>query len=201
MKKIFLFLIILAFAGVAKAQNEELNKLTDIVMSLKSGGENAYKSAISRLAVDKQWTPMDELGIDKEAECKAAARTPGFKLNSILTNAENKERYQTTTGNHLNGADSRYNYSLFEKTLKSGKSATYQLNGRWGEQTFIVIPHSGNLSVSISSGDNKFTSSNLGNGSIKLTGSAQKGVPVSVSVSNKGAENISYVIINYNSRK
>lgn len=201
MKKIILFLLLSASVFVTEAQNDELNKLTDIVISLKAGGEDAYKSAISRLAADKQWTPMDELGINKEAECKAAARTPGFKLNSVLTNAENKERYQTTTGNHLNGADSRYNYSLFEKTLKSGKSATYQVNGRWGEQTFIVIPHSGKLSVSISSGDNKFSSSNLGNGAIKLNGRAQKGLPVSISVSNNGAENISYVIINYNSRK
>lgn len=198
------FMILLACAALslpAIAQNDELNKLADIVISLKSGGEKSYKSAISTLANDNQWTPMDELGIDKEAECRASERPPGFRLNAVLTNAENKERYQTTTGNHLNGADSRYSYSLFEKTLKAGKSVSYRLPERWGEQTFIVIPYSGKISTSISSGGKPFSSTPLSGGAVRLTGSAVKGSPIEISVRNDGQENVSYVIINYNSRK
>ncbi len=147
---------------------------------------------------------MDELGFDRTIECKASERVPGFKLNSVLTNAENKERYQTTTGNHINGADSRYNYSLFEKTLKPGKTAVFSLPERWGEQTIIIIPYQGDkakLSASASSGSNTFTVSSIGNGALKLTGNAIKGNPVSLKVSNGSDGSISYVILNHNSRK
>lgn len=200
--KTFLFVaLVLFYATKAFAQDAELNKLSDIVNSLRTGGEKAYIEAVSKLSIDKQWTPMDELGIDMDAECKMSERPKGFKLNSVLTNAENSERYQTTTANHLNGADKRYNYSLFEKTLKAGKSATYKLNGRWGEQTFIIIPYAGKVSSTISSNGQKFSSSSIGNGVIKLTGNAREGLPIEISIMNDGNVNVSYVIINYNSRK
>lgn len=199
--KFLIAIIFTAMAFFSNAQDTELNKLTDIVNSLKTGGEKAYKTAISKLASDRLWTPMDELGVDRDAECRASERTPGFKLNSILTNAENSQRYQTTTGNHLNGADSRFSYSLFEKTLKAGKSAIYALNERWGEQTLVIIPFSGKITASAKSGVNQFVSSPMGDGALKLTGIAIKGKPLEISVKNLGPENISYVIINFNSRK
>lgn len=196
-----MLLMLMLCAANANAQDTRLNRLTDMVKSLKTGGEKAYKEAVAGLASDKYWTPMDELGINKDAECRASDRTPGFRLNSVLTNAENKERYQTTTANHLNGADSRYAYSLFEKTLKAGATVSYRLPGRWGEQTFIIIPYSDGISASVSSAGRKFPSSSLGNGIIKLTGKAEKGEPVIVELKNNSASNISYVIINHNSRK
>ena len=142
---------------------------------------------------------MDEVGIDKTVECKVSDRVPGFKLNSAMTNAENIERYQTTTGNHLNGADSRYNYSLIEKTLKAGKSASFSLPKRWGKQTLIIIPFSGEnakLSASAVSGDQIFVTTPMGNGAIAL-----KGKPITLIVTNGSLSNISYVILNHNSRK
>lgn len=201
MKNFIIAIFVLASVVSAYAQDEELNKLVDIVSSLRHGGENAYKSAITSLSTDKTWTPMDELGINKDVECRTSDHTPGFRLNSVLTNAENAERYQTSTGNHLNGADSRYNYSLFEKTLKAGKSVSYKLNQRWGPQIFIIIPYAGNLDVSVSSDGQVFANSSLGNGAVKIVGNAVKGLPVVVSVRNDDVENVSYVIINYNSRK
>lgn len=186
-----------------KAQNDELNKLTDIVKSLQTGGEKAYKDAIITLAVDKHWTPMDELAIDRNVECRASDRVPGFRLNSVLTNAENKERYQSTTGNHLNGADMRYNYSLFEKTLKAGKIASFSLPQRWGEQVIIILPFNPKASITAKavSGDKTFTVTPSGNGSLKLTGTVAKGHQLNLSVTNASGENISYVVLNYNSRK
>lgn len=203
MKKFVLILFILIGVYSGEAQNNELNKLTDIVKSLQTGGEKSYRDAIAKLAVDKLWTPMDELTIDRNVECRASDRVPGFRLNSALTNAENKERYQTTTGNHLNGADIRYNYSLFEKTLKAGKTAMFSLPQRWGEQVIIIIPFiaQSQLTVKASAGDANFTVVPAGNGSLKLTGNVVKGQTLRLSVTNDSEENISYVILNYNSRK
>ncbi len=204
MKRLLFSLSIIFVSLFACAQDTELNKLTDIVKSLKSGGEKAYKAAVEKMAADKNWTPMDEIGFDRNVECKASDRVPGFKLNSVLTNAENKERYQTTTGNHINGADSRYNYSLFEKTLKAGKTAVFSLPERWGQQTIIIIPFQGakaKLSASASSGPNSFSVSSIGEGALKLTGKVAKGQPLSLKVTNGSEGNISYVILNHNSRK
>lgn len=203
MKKYILILLLAASVFSLKAQNDELNKLTDIVKSLQTDGEKAYKAAITTLAADKLWTPMDELGINRNVECRASERVPGFRLNSALTNAENKERYQTTSGNHLNGADSRYNYSLFEKTLKEGKSVSFSLPQRWGEQVIIIIPFNpqSKISAKASGGDKDFIVAPSGNGSLKLTGTVVKGQSLNLSVTNESGENISYVILNYNSRK
>lgn len=203
MKKYILLLLFTICFISAKAQNDELNKLTDIVKSLQTGGEKAYKDAIVALAADKLWTPMDELAIDRNVECRASERVPGFRLNSALTNAENKERYQTSTGNHLNGADIRYNYSLFEKTLKTAKTATFSLPQRWGEQVLIIIPFNpqSKIEATANGGDKDFIVTPNGNGSLKLTGSVVKGNPLNLTVTNKSDENISYVILNYNSRK
>lgn len=203
MKKYVLLLIATFCLISAKAQNDELNKLTDIVKSLQSGGEKAYNDAVAKFAADKLWTPMDELGIDRNVECRATERVPGFRLNSILTNAESKERYQTSTGNHLNGADIRYNYSLFEKTLKAGKTASFALPQRWGEQVIIIIPFKAKAKISAKArgGDKDFTVTPSGNGSLKLTGAVVKGQTLDLTVTNESGENISYVILNYNSRK
>ncbi len=204
MKRIISTFILISSLFISFAQDAELNKLTDIVKYLQSGGEKAYNAAIQQLAADKNWTPMDEVGFDRNIECKASERVPGFKLNSVLTNAENKERYQTTTGNHINGADSRFNYSLFEKTLKPGKTAIFSLPERWGEQTIIILPYQGakaKISASAHSGSNTFTTTSMSDGSIKLIGIAVKGQPLSLKVTNGSDGNISYVILNHNSRK
>ena len=191
-------------ALTSMAQTDELNRLLDVVLSLRNGGEKSYNAAVKTLASDRLWTPMDELGRNNEAECRIADNVPGFRLNSVLTNAENKQRYQTTTGNHLNGADSRFDYSLYEKTIKTGKTATYRLFNRKGNQTFLFVPYDGkgaNLKISVKSGDTGFTSTTLSNGVVKFTGKAKDGIPVMITVTNQGGKNASYVIINYNSRR
>lgn len=204
MKKTLNIILMLAAAILTFAEDGELNRLTDIVKSLRSGGEKAYQTAIVQLAADKAWTPMNELGFNRAIECKVSERVPGFRLNAVLTNAENAQRYQTTTGNHLNGADSRYNYSLFEKTLKAGKTAEFSLAGRWGEQVFVIMPYQGekaSLDVSVSSDGNEFTATPVGNGAVRMNGNAVKGKDVKIRITNTSAYNISYVILNFNSRK
>lgn len=202
--KIYIFMLLMSICVFsANAQIDELNRLADIVKSLQTGGEKAYNEAIATLAADKLWTPMDELAIDRTVECRASDRVPGFRLNAALTNAENKERYQTATGNHLNGADMRYNYSLFEKTLKAGKTATFALRQRWGKQVVIIIPFKVGAKITAKAigGDKDFTALPIGNGGLRLTGTVIKGQPLNLQVSNESGENLSYVILNYNSRK
>ena len=191
-------------ALTSMAQTDELNRLLDVVLSLRNGGEKSYNVAIKTLASDRLWTPMDELGRNNDAECRIADKVPGFRLNSVLTNAENRQRYQTTTGNHLNGADIRFDYSLYEKTIKTGKTVTYRLHNRKGNQTFLFIPYDGknaDLKISVKSDETQFSGTTLSNGVIKFTGKAKERSPVEITVTNRGGKNASYVIINYNSRR
>lgn len=202
--KRWIFLLIMSFSLLTcKAEDAELNKLAGLVTSLRTGGEKAYKQAVAQLSSDAKWTPMDELIYNSEAECKASDRVKGFKLNSILSNAENAKRLQTTTASHLNGADSRFNYSLIEKTIKAGKSATYILPQRWGKQVILVIPFtfkSPGLKAKATSAGKDMEIHPFSSG-VRIEGNAKKGSPLKLTISNLGSDNISYVIINYNSRK
>lgn len=204
MKKIlFIAFSIMAFVFGANAQEDtELNMLVDIVKSLKSGGTKAHKEAIRILSEDNLWTIMDE-ATDRSSESRIGDVDGWLRLNSALKSSEENERRQVSTGNFLNGADPRYNYSLIEKTIKGNATSTFTLNNRWGSQTFVVIPYKGTSeTLSVEVPDNEsFSSVRTSDGSIKLTGNAVKGKTLTLKVTNNGKENTSYVIINHNSRK
>lgn len=206
MKKLIILTIILLSVVGARAAvlDPEMQKLQSVVANLRKGGEKAFRNAVSKLSSDRLWTPMDELSIDRNAECRISDGVAGFRLNAVMTNAENSERYQTTTGLYLNGADVRYNYSLVEKTIKAKKAVTYILPGRWGFQTFIVMPYGGEkarLKVSAGNIRQKFSVSELPDGEVCITGNAQKDESLFLTVENNSDEPVSYVIINHNTRK
>lgn len=186
-----------------KAQNAELTKLADIVKSLPGGGEKSYNNAVKLLAADEHWTVMDELPSDRRVECRASDRVPGFRLNSIMTNAERAGLYQTSAGGFLNGADVRFNYSLIERTLKAGASITFTLPERWGDQIIMLIPYGGEKAKisAKATGNAEFKATSAGQGAILLSGRVDKGKPLKLTVINAGQQNASYVILNYNSRK
>lgn len=203
--KNFIAIVIMVLAGFlpGKAQDAELNKLVDIVKSLRSGGEKARSEAVSHLASDEAWTPMDE-AFDRKSECRVSEVKGRFKLNPVLTDAEYKgRRYQYSTGNHLNGADNRYNYSLYEKTIKAKTTSTFHLRGRLGEQTFIILPYDGASSgvTAEVTGNASFKSVRNSDGSIKITGVAAKDEALTIKITNGSGSNESYVILNHNSRK
>lgn len=106
MKKLIILTIILLFAAPVHGADAdpEMQKLQSVVANLRKGGEKAFRNAVSKLSSDKLWTPMDELRINRNAECRISDGVAGFRLNAVMTNAENAERYQTTTGLYLNGA-------------------------------------------------------------------------------------------------
>ena len=203
--KNFIAIFIMVLTGVlpGNAQDAELNKLVDIVKSLRSGGEKARNEAVSLLASDEAWTPMDE-AFDRKTECRVSEVKGRFKLNPVLTDAEYEGRkYQHSSGNHLNGADNRYNYSLYEKTIKASAASTFHLRGRWGEQTFIILPYDGASSgiTAEVTGNDSFKSVRNSDGSIKLTGIATKDELLTIRITNASGSNASYVILNHNSRK
>lgn len=203
MKKI---LIILMFAlcvarGQAQEQNQELDKLTNLVLSLKGGGEKAFNNAVNQLAKDSLWTPLNDFQ-DKTSQWIPSPDVQRFQLNKVLGAAQNKGRYEASNKTMLNGEDPRYQYSLYERGVQPRKVFSCNLNKREGKQTFILIPYDGEASTLTMVVDNaSFQQKKLSNGVVTCTGMVPKGETIKVSVTNSGDRGQFFVLINYNSRR
>lgn len=204
MKHIFITLIISLLPTLASAQDAEMSKLVDMVKGLRSGGSKAFEASRDQLAQDALWTPMNELrAADATVECRASDRVPGFRLNKLLAGAEQKQRFETSTGNMLNGEDERYNYSLYERAIKAGRTAKYTLKSRHGAQTFYFLPYKSGakLSISVEADGHPFEATSYKDGSVRLSGSASGKTPVTVTIKSTDGTNQSFVLINHNTRR
>lgn len=201
------YLIMCVIAQICTAQNvaiqdKELASLVGVAKMLRVQNEANFEKAKQILKADDKWTPMSETGDVRDTECKPVDKALGFKLNRILTSVARERKYVSTKGEMLNGEDERYNYSLYERSLKKKSEATYTLKNRHGKQTIIIVPFNaqkGNLTVRIN-GKRLSSAKELDDGII-ICGFSVKNKDITLTVSNKSTEPLSFVIINHNSRK
>ena len=215
MRKYKLFILFLLFWNqMAVAQHivdEELQSLVAVVKMLRNSNENAFNQVSLLLASDEKWTPMSELGVRQSTECLPVDRVAGFKLNRILSKAEGNRKFVYTHGDMLNGEDERYNYSLYERSVKAGQKVNYRLKGREGTQIFVLIPFHGEqsgLSGEIQLEQEAPVVFQLENETDRDVMSARivsseltREKEIVLTVRNGRSENQSFVLINYNSRK
>ena len=152
MRRIFFILFLLTVTGVAYAQpsmDEELRSLIDAVNALRDADEKSYNAVREFLIQDTRWTPMDETGpFLKGVECLPAEKIARFKLNAILNDVARKRTpVSVRAESMLNGEDPRYDYSLFERSVREGCCAKYELRKRSGHQWLVIIPYSGPDSI------------------------------------------------------
>lgn len=208
--KVYILVLFLGIAATGAAQSlndKELKSLVDVVKMLRTPSEANFKKATNILTGDTKWTRMDETGAVRDGiECKASEKVPGFKLNRILTKVEDGRKYVSTHGDMVNGEDSRYDYSLYERALKPHAQAKYLLKGRVGRQTFVIVPFdsSAKIDASIECGDVKVKGKRGPDGTVtvvwdKTVSGADKGL--NLVVKNNDASSRSFVIINHNTRK
>ncbi|MDE6311186.1 MAG: hypothetical protein K2L96_05140 [Muribaculaceae bacterium] len=200
---IFVILALAVFSGYA--QDARMNELIELVRGLKSGGQKAFDAAAEKMSTDLTWTPMNELkASDPKAECRASDRVPGFKLNKMLAAAEQKRRFEASTGNMLNGENPNFNYSLYERGIKPMSTLEYTLKGRSGAQCIVLMPYDGlkasDLEVSVSCGG-KTLEKTCTKDAFIFTGKAPQGQPLKITIKNTGDKARSFAILNYNSRK
>lgn len=206
-KKLILLLFLfgaLPLAGQTAGMDEETEYLVGIVRLLGNQDEASYLEACRLLSADRKWTPMNETGAFQTGECPPSDKMPRFKLNRALTQVAGNRKYVTTHGDMLNGEDERYNYSLYERSVRSGQTIRYTLKGREGNQCFILIPFlGGDLTASISIGDGEpVPFVDTGNGT--LVASIQCPTLINsqtlvLSVTG-GEKSQAFVIINHNTR-
>lgn len=206
MKKLLnLFFLILVSSSSVLAQDAELSKLMDAVRGLRSGGRDAFEKAAETMSADKAWTPMNELkASDASAECRASDRVPGFRLNRMLAAAEQKRRFETTTGNMLNGENPNFCYSLYERAVKASSTLSYTLRARSGEQCFVLMPFdsrkSAGLKFTVSAGSRALDMTETKDACV-FTGKVREGETVKITITNTSDKPRSFAIFNYNSRK
>lgn len=210
----FFFGLLFLFIHCVSAQSindKELQSLIGVVKMLRASDEAAFNKATQILVADTKWTSMSELGVKQKTECLPIDKVPGFKLNRILSKAEGNRKYVYTHGDMLNGEDERYNYSLYERSVKFGREVTYRLKGREGAQVFVLVPFMGEASqlsgyITLDDGQQIM---------FEVEENVDKGILVaccessiltrdksfSITVKNGSQENQSFVIINHNTRK
>lgn len=188
-------------------EDKELAVLVDVVGMLRESTEENFNKASRILSDDVKWIPMYETGrVREDLECKASEKVPGFKLNRILSKAYESRKYVSTHGDMVNGEDARYDYSLYERTLKPMAQVDYHLSGREGKQVFIVIPYnrSAPLEAAIKCAGKKWSGKVEDDGTsiIKWETDTPSGdMELVLSVTNGSDSPQSFVIINHNTRR
>lgn len=204
--KIFvLIMLALSIMGV-RAQtiaDGELSSLVSMVRMLRTKNLTTYNKAVNQLAKDRQWTLMDEIDSLQPA-LGHVGKESMFRINTIMYNAERSRQQVSTQGNFLSGEDERYNYSLYEKALKAGKSVTFHLKKRMGRQTFVIVPFkdkAAKMSASVSIGGKTEMGTD---GTIVITcdgKSLTNGSVIDVTITNGSNADQSFVLLNHNTRK
>ena len=154
--KQWLVFLLLILGGTSQAYSQTvLNedeekytlKLVDAVLTLRNNTQQSWDAAQYELStLLRVFTMMDELQ-DVNNDCALINKNvKSFGLNRMIKNLKGSKNVVQNTGKGLlDGSDSRFNYSIYEKGIKKGCTATYSnLTGRHGMQVFIVIPYSAN---------------------------------------------------------
>lgn len=211
MRKITICIILLSLSGylmpLSAQTDKELASLVNVVKLLRVSTEANFKKATGILSADMKWTPMNETGSVRPEECKPSDRVKGFKLNRILFKAEGSRKYVSTHGDMINGEDARFDYSLYERTLKAKSTVWYCLRGRKGKQTFVIVPFNKSATPDLTvtlAGSAAKGKCDMGAGTITIecnAGTIRNSNEVVLIVENKSSKPQPFVIINHNTRK
>lgn len=204
---IMLFLLILPFAALtqnAPKLTQEMEVLVKYVCDLRNP-KNSVR--IERaLYDDRQWTLMDELEIDSAGECTIRDKVTTLGLNQMGYQIARYNRGVSNTGGRFrNGQDPRYNYSFIEVTAKRNATLKYNITGREGTQTFAVIPYNPKSIFSVSLSQNNVPIGKIhevdGVKYITVDKNVKTSDVLTLKIVNSSKSNLSFVIINYNSRQ
>ena len=211
MNKIIALVYSLFIAITLQAQEAMIDKdlkiFVDAVVSLRQSDKvNSVKTVLSN---NKQWTLMDELKDQNNAECILTKKMKRFNLVPII-NGVLTERYGNNIPgcDFLNGEDPRFNYSIIEKGIKAKKKVRYTFQGRVGKQNFVFVPYdssSTKLVIKFSKGSSPLkTIEKKGKDSIVYfhIGTKLKSTDkITLEIDNKSNVNVAVAILNHNTRK
>lgn len=201
-----------SFGQVRLDENKELitSKLMKAVLILRQDDLKSWNAAQDEF---EKWlsnfTLMNGLQ-DQKNDCSLVeGQVKFFGVNRMVTELKKKGNVQNSGRELLDGSDARFNYSLYEKGIKKGCTATYTVSGRSGKQVFLIIPFSMNQSYTSelikNDGTHLASAGRDDNGISYYFVSTQNGPAagetLTLKISNKDQENnASFVIVNHNYR-
>lgn len=190
----------------AQASLDIPNEMGNLVRNIIDLRSPANKGKVERnLERDTKWTMMDEIAVDKSGECTTKDKVTTLGVNSIGFRILKLHGGATNSGGRFrDGRDPRYKYSFLEITVKKGASVNYNITGRDGYQLFAIVPQNGNASYSaaIYKGNKRIGTEGKKDGVtyIPVKAKIKKNDTFRLSITNNSATNMSFTIINYNSR-
>ncbi len=197
MKRLMICLAVGLFTLSPLMAQEAEHTAEDYIRLFRQFKEGQQSGVVDLLKEDERWTLMDELETSPAEDTEDKA----IGINDAAYNAY-ADRYgiSYSNGRFLDGRDETYDICFIEKTIRSMQMATYSLDGRQGQQLFIVVPMEGEgdmLEVSLYTDDERFAARY--DGSMyrihvrkKLTSEEQ----LRLCIQNNGSGTVSYVIVN-----
>ena len=204
---VMLLLLVLPFVTVAQSKMMITQEMSALVKNVSDMRNPQNMSHVERaLYNDRQWTLMDEIKIDSNGECTVKDKVNTFGLNQMGYRIARYNRGVSNTGGRFrNGQDPRYNYSFIEVTAKRGATLKYEITGREGGQVFAVVPYDPKSAFAVSMTRNSLQIGEKqeedGVQYIVVNENIKKSDVLTLRIVNSSPRNLSYVIINYNSRQ
>lgn len=124
-----------------RGENETAKLLSAVLMLRNASGEqwNEAQELFAKYA--NLVTLMDELK-DRENDCLLVKKNVNhFGVNRIINAVKRGRRVQNSGKELLDGADARFKYSIYEKGVKKGCTAAYEMTKRSGKQVFVIVPY------------------------------------------------------------
>ncbi len=215
-KTIALLLFVMAGSLSSQAQvleqrgEETLITLRNAVLLLNNSDKSSWEEAQNEFGRHlNSFTLMDELQDSKNDCVPIASKVKKRGVNRLVTELKNGHRVQNSENELLDGSDSRFNYSIFEKCIKEGATSTYTMKGRSGKQVYLVIPYDSGNKYScrlILAGNRVYAPSHTDKDGIAYffidsDEGPKSNEPVALKISNEEKnKNASFVIINHNYR-
>jgi hypothetical protein len=125
-----------------KEHNEvEMQTLVDNILLLRNNNEKSWDAAQDNFRSHiNDITLMTKL-IDRNNDCILSGRKRFF-VNIIINELKRNGRVQFSSKEFLDGQENHVPYSIIEKGIKNGATATYTIKNRSGQQCFAIIPFS-----------------------------------------------------------
>lgn len=171
-------------------------KAEDYIQLLQQIQSGHYKEVVEQLKSDENWTLMDELN-QSDAEGNSD-QTIGVN-DAAYTAYADRYGMSYSNGRFLDGRDQSYDICFVEKTIRAHQLATYRMDGRKGQQLFLIVPTDGgqNLEVNIfTDGDRYASEYENGIYRIHITEPLAESDQIQLCIQNMGGETISYIIVN-----
>jgi hypothetical protein len=211
---LFPFLSIFCYSQSILNSKDELHtkKMIEATLMLRSSSDKAWKAAEAEFAKRLNLFTLTTKIKDSSNECPLIdSNVKHFGVNRMLNELKKKQlgnSLQNTGRGLLDGVESKYNYLIFEKGIKKGSTATYQLSGLRGKQVFAIVPYASTQSYKVElsiNGKVNLPTTTDANGItyfvIDVANAPKEGDILILKITNNDKlQNKSFVVINHNYR-